>query len=209
MTAQILRALLVTLSLSAVGIAAGFCLGLAGAMAMHTRARPVVAGLVSIVRGTPFLVQLLVVHFGTPQLTGIFLSPYASSAIALSLNFAGYYVEIIRGCLAAVPAGVVEAARALGLAPWQAWLLLRIPLAIRISTPQLTSLAVSIVKGTTIVSLVALTDLARLGVRYSNMFGRPDLIFPVLLVFYVLLNFGLSLVIERRIGLRGGMRVSS
>jgi His/Glu/Gln/Arg/opine family amino acid ABC transporter permease subunit len=205
---QIAQAFFVTISLVGISICAGFVLGLMGAAAVQTPLRPAVVAFVAIIRGTPFLLQLLIVHFSVPQLTGLFMPPYVSSAVALSLNFTGYYIEVIRGCLRAVPRGVVDAGRAMGLSDFQVWILLRFPLAVRLSAPQLTGLAISIVNGTTVVSLVALTELTRLGVKYSNTYGRPDLVFPLLVAFYIGLNFLFSSVLDKYVSIKKGSSLS-
>ncbi|MGJ9413366.1 ABC transporter substrate-binding protein/permease [Aeromicrobium sp. CF4.19] len=116
---------------------------------------------ISAVRGTPLLLQLFVVFFGLPQV-GIDLPSYVAGALALSVNVAGYAAESVRGALLSVPNGQHEAAATLGMGRALALRRVVLPQAARIAVPPLSNTLVSLVKDTSLVSVVLLTDLFRI-----------------------------------------------
>src|SRR5690606_34250314 len=109
-----------TVILSALAIAAGVVIGLALAFGLMSQRRwlRLACGLYrSFWRGTPILVQLLIVFYLLPQ-TGIEVSPFVAAVLALTLNTAAFQAEIYRAGLGGIPRGEIEAARMLGLGKW-------------------------------------------------------------------------------------------
>lgn len=152
-----------TLPLTAISFAAGLMIALAVALArmspsrlLHLPAR----FYISLIRGTPLLVQLYIIFFGLPQV-GITLPGFTSACLALSLNVGGYAAEIIRASILSVPRGQVEAATTIGMEPWQAMRRIVLPQAARIAVPPLSNTLLSLVKDTSLVSVVLVTELFR------------------------------------------------
>lgn len=122
---------------------------------------------VFVFRGTPGLVQLFFLYYGVAQLdfvrdSALWLvlkSPWWCAIIALSLNTGAYTTEIVRGALAAVPRGQIDAARALGLRRAYEFWLIRVPLAVRIALPAYGNEIVLLMKATSIVSTITILDL--------------------------------------------------
>lgn len=112
---------------------------------------------ISAVRGTPLLLQLFVVFFALPQL-GVELPSFLAATLALSVNVAGYAAETVRGALLAVPAGQHEAAATIGMSRALALRRVVLPQAARIAVPPLSNTLISLVKDTSLVSVVLLTD---------------------------------------------------
>jgi cystine transport system permease protein len=106
-----------TLPLTAVSFAVGLAIAVLVAL-MRLSGRRLVAWLarayVSVIRGTPLLLQLFIVFYGLPSL-GLTLNPWPSAIIALSLNVGGYASEAVRGAILAVPRGQWEAAMTVGM----------------------------------------------------------------------------------------------
>lgn len=121
---------------------------------------------VSIVRGTPLLIQLLLIYFGLPQL-GLVLSPVVASIIALSLNGSAYLSENFRAGIIAVPRGQSEAATSLGLTQLQSLSRIVLPQALRIAMPPVGSRFIAIMKDTSLASVITVFELTRL----ANMVG--------------------------------------
>ncbi|MBG0739690.1 amino acid ABC transporter permease [Paeniglutamicibacter antarcticus] len=115
---------------------------------------------VSVIRGTPLLVQLFVIFYGLPTI-GIKLDPWPSAIIAFSLNVGGYAAEVIRAAILSVPKGQWEAAHTIGMSRGQALLRIILPQAARVSVPPLSNTFISLVKDTSLASLILVTELFR------------------------------------------------
>jgi polar amino acid transport system permease protein len=114
-------------------------------------------------RGTPLLVQLIIIYTGLPQLGLIKFSVIESALIGLALNEAAYLSEILRGGILAVAKGQTEAARALGLKPFQIFRQVVMPQALRVIIPPLGNSVNGLLKTTSIVSVISMEELLRRG----------------------------------------------
>jgi polar amino acid transport system permease protein len=115
---------------------------------------------VSFFRGVPMLVQLLVIYYLLP-LIGIDLGPFAAAIIAMGICTAAYQTENLRGGFLAIPAGQAEAARAFGYSAAQTRRHILLPQALRIATPALVNEVILLLKASSLVSVVGVTDLMR------------------------------------------------
>jgi His/Glu/Gln/Arg/opine family amino acid ABC transporter permease subunit len=115
---------------------------------------------ISVIRGTPLLVQLFIVFYGLPQL-GIDLDPYPAAIVALSLNVGGYAAEVVRASILSVPRGQYEAATVIGMDYWQSMRRIVLPQAARIAVPPLSNTLLSLIKDTALASLVLVPELFR------------------------------------------------
>lgn len=113
---------------------------------------------VSVIRGTPLLVQLFVIFFGLPSV-GLTISPWPSAIIAFSLNVGGYAAEVIRAAILSVPRGQWEAAHMIGMSRGLALRRIILPQAARVSVPPLSNTFISLVKDTSLASLILVTEL--------------------------------------------------
>lgn len=122
---------------------------------------------VTIVRGLPEILVVLFIYFGSTQvlflITGDFIevSPFLSGVVALSLIFASYASQTLRGALKAVGRGQREAASALGISPAHAFVRIVLPQAVRHALPGLTNQWLVLLKDTALVSLIGVTDLLK------------------------------------------------
>lgn len=117
-------------------------------------------GYVSIIRGTPTLVQIIIIYYGLVDF-GIRLDPLPAAFIALSVNNGAYLSESIRGALQSIPKGQMEAAYATGMTPWQAMRRIILPQAIRIAIPPVGNTFIGMLKETSLVSVISVTELLR------------------------------------------------
>ncbi|ELV8804666.1 arginine ABC transporter permease ArtQ [Vibrio vulnificus] len=159
-----------TIQLALVSLAVGLVLAVVFAGGEMTRHRivkwPTIA-LVTVLRGLPELLVVLFIYFGSTQvlflLTGDFIevSPFLSGVIALSLIFASYASQTIRGALKAVNKGQREAASALGMSKSSTFFRIVLPQAVRHALPGLTNQWLVLLKDTALVSLIGVTDLLK------------------------------------------------
>lgn len=119
---------------------------------------PAMVWYVSAMRGTPLLMQVFLIYYGLPSL-GLQLDPIAAGLWALSLNAGAYLSETIRGALNGVPHGQWDAARSLGLTNAQTLRHIIGPQALRLAVPSLSNTLISLVKDTSLVSVIAVTEL--------------------------------------------------
>jgi polar amino acid transport system substrate-binding protein len=164
------RGAALTLVLSLASMALAATLGAAIAWARRYGPRPLrwlAVVYVEFVRGTPLLVQLIMIYFGLPEL-GVRLDPFAAGWLALGLNYAAAEAENYRAGLESVPAAQSEAAATLGLSRWQTMRHVIAPQAVRVAIPPMTNDLIALLKDSSLVSIVTLTELTK---TYSNLAG--------------------------------------
>jgi cystine transport system permease protein len=152
-----------TIPLALASFALGLLLALLVAL-MRLSRNPVLSAIariyISIIRGTPLLVQLFVIFYGLPSI-GITISPWPSAIIAFSLNVGGYGAEVIRAAILSVPKGQWEAGHTIGMSRRQSLVRIILPQAARVSVPPLSNTFISLVKDTSLASLILVTELFR------------------------------------------------
>jgi cystine transport system permease protein len=156
-------ALLGTIPLALASFARGLALARVVARMRLSRVRAVsavAAAYVSVIRGTPLLVQLFVIFFGLPSI-GLTISPWPSAIIAFSANIGGYAAEVIRAAIQSVPKGQWEAAHMIGMDRATTLRRVILPQAARVSVPPLSNEFISLVKDTSLASLILVTELFR------------------------------------------------
>lgn len=115
---------------------------------------------VSLIRGTPLLVQIFIIFYGLPEI-GIVLDPFPTAVIAFSLNIGAYASETVRAAILSIPKGQWEASYSIGMNYTQAFIRTIIPQAMRVSVPPLSNTFISTIKDTSLASLVLVTELFR------------------------------------------------
>ena len=211
----LLEGALITVLLAVVSAPFGFGAGLALAVAKLSR-RPVVFSLchafTTFFRGIPDLLSLFLIYFGLQALlnwVGHRISPdvtltmnaFAAGVIALSVVTAAYSSEVWIGALHAVPRGQHEAAHALGLAPRQAFRLVTLPQLLRVALPGLGNLWTILLKETSLISTLAVSDLLRSASEASRATLRPILFYSVAALIYLVISIastGVQSILERR-----------
>ncbi len=152
-----------TIPLALASFAIGLVLALGLALMRLSRRRwlsSIAQVYISIVRGTPLLVQLFVIFYGLPSL-GVVIDPWPSAIIAFSINVGGYAAEVIRAAILSVPKGQWEAAYMIGMSHRRALTRIILPQAARVSVPPLSNTFISLVKDTSLASLILVTELFR------------------------------------------------
>ncbi|MEC5424630.1 amino acid ABC transporter permease [Virgibacillus sp. C22-A2] len=144
---------------------------------------------VEIFRGTSLIVQLFWLYYAIPMLFGIQLgSNWWAGVIAIALNYGAYMSEIVRGSILAVAKGQTEAATALNMSRFQRMRLVIFPQAVRMMLPEFGNYLIQMLKATSLVSLIGMTDILYYGgiLRSSDLSQAPT-VYLLILVFYFIL----------------------
>jgi polar amino acid transport system permease protein len=164
---------------------------------------------VEVLRGTSALVQLFYLFFILPLL-GITLGPMTTAVLGLGVNASAYASEVVRTSIAAVERSQWEAARALDMPTWLTLRRIVLPQAIPLMLPPFGNQLVELLKTTSLVSLITLTDLTFAGTQMITATGRKELVWGLVLILYFVMAYPLSLLarrLELRLGrFRGGRR---
>lgn len=113
---------------------------------------------VSLMRGTPLLVQIFVIYYGLPTI-GIEFTPVTAGVLALSLNSGAYLSESLRGAIQSISQGQWRASFSLGLSYWQTLHHIVLPQALRVAVPSMGNTLISLIKDTSLVSVITVTEL--------------------------------------------------
>ncbi|WP_435119121.1 ectoine/hydroxyectoine ABC transporter permease subunit EhuC [Amycolatopsis thermoflava] len=195
----------ITLQVTGFSAAIGLVVALGAGMGMLAQVRLVrwcARAYVEFFRGTSALVQLFWAYFALP-LFNVQLSPFTAAGVVLGLNVGAYGAEVVRGAVTALPAGQTEAALTLGLTSWQKWRFVILPQAALAMLPPAGNLLVELLKGTALVSLVAVTELTFRAHELQTATGNTAGVYTALLIIYFLLSYMITLAVrvgERRLG---------
>jgi L-cystine transport system permease protein len=193
-----------TIPLALASFAIGLVLALVVALMRLSPIR-VVSGIarfyVSVVRGTPLLVQLFVIFYGLPAI-GLTIDPWPSAIAAFSLNVGGYAAEIIRAAILSVAKGQWEAAYTIGMSPATTLRRIILPQAARVSVPPLSNTFISLVKDTSLASLILVTELFKVSQQIAAFSQQFMLLYLEAALIYWLICLVLSSgqnALERRL----------
>lgn len=157
------KMVIATIPITIISFTIGLVLAVGAALARISGSR-ILGGIakayISIIRGTPLLLQLFIVFFGLPEI-GIRFSPWGAAIFTLSLNVGGYAAEVVRAAILSVPRGQFEAASTIGMGYWQSLRRIVFPQAARIAVPPLSNTAISLLKDTSLLSVVLITEVFR------------------------------------------------
>ena len=197
-------ALTMTIPLTIISFAIGLVIALGVALARlspNVVLSNIARFYISVIRGTPLLVQLFIVFFALPEF-GVKIDPFPAAVIAFSLNVGGYAAEIIRSAIQSIPKGQWEAAETIGLNYAGTLRRIILPQAARVAVPPLSNTLISLVKDTSLASTILVTEL----LRQAQIIAAPTFEFFALYgtaaIYYwvicLVLSFGQSRL-ERRL----------
>lgn len=201
---RLLWGLLLSLEMAALSIAIGVVIGLSLALVFVSGgklARALVSAYVEVFRNVPLLLFVYLVFYGLPTQFDIRYGATTSFIVTLSIYAGAYLVEVFRAGLGAVPIGLIEAGKAIGLTPWQRLVHVRLPTMLRISLPALGNNFVSLFKDTSVAAVIAVPELT-FGAQWINLNSfRVMEVFMVITVMYLGTGYALLQVMrvfERR-----------
>lgn len=193
----------ILLTLASVGF--GVLLGLITALMKMSKLRvlrSIATTYIEIIRGTPILVQIFLIYFGIPQIIGINIPEFPAAVFALSFNSGAYVSEIIRAGIQAVDRGQTEAAYSLGLNSPMTMRYIIIPQAVKNILPALVNEFITLIKESSVVSVIGMTELTRQGDIIRSITYRPFEPLISVAFLYFILTFTLSKLMgtfERRL----------
>jgi len=197
-------ALTATIPLTIISFVVGLVIALAVALARlssNVILSNVARFYISVIRGTPLLVQLVIVFYGLPKF-GVTLPAFTAAVIAFSLNVGGYAAEIIRSAIQSIPKGQSEAAQTIGLSYAGTLRRIILPQATRVAVPPLSNTLISLVKDTSLASVILVTELFRkaqeIGAPTFDFFSTYTAAALYYWVICLVLSFGQSRL-ERRL----------
>jgi len=202
------QGIVTTLYLAAVALSLGVLIGLPTALARvygPPWLRRLALGYIEIFRGTPLLVQLFIVYYGLPEL-GLTFDRLPAAFLTLGLNSGAYQAEYFRGAIQSVGSGQMTAARALGMTRMQAVRYIILPQALRLALPAWSNEAVSMIKYTAVVFLIAVPDImGKAKILAGRYFNPIEIYLTVALIYLVLVGIATWIVrnVERRVELPG------
>ena len=189
-----------TFSIFALTLVFSLPLGLIIALLRMSKIKPIryIAQVyISIMRGTPLMLQLLVVAYGPFYLFGFSVArnKLVPIIIAFSLNYAAYYAEIYRGGIEAMPVGQYEAAAVLGYSKMQTFMRIILPQVVKRILPSVTNEVITLVKDTSMAFTVAYQEMFSIGKQISNS-QRTFMPFVIAGVFYYIMNMVVAFVMS-------------
>ncbi|CAH0528954.1 amino acid ABC transporter permease [Vibrio hippocampi] len=191
--AELLEGTLVTLQLSAASLALTLCFGLTAALLKNSTSmvgRAIANVYIELIRNTPLLVQIYLLYFVFGPMIG--LDRFATAVLALALFQGAYTAEVLRSGLYSIPKGQFEACRTLGLTPVFTYWDVILPQVIRKTLPPLTNEVVSLIKNSSIVSVMAIFDLTTQGRNIVSETAMPFEIWFTVAAIYLVLTLTLS-----------------
>ncbi|MEK3758483.1 amino acid ABC transporter permease [Paenibacillus sp. FSL P4-0338] len=193
-----------TLLLAVLGVFFGFVLGILVSLLRMSKwriLRFIATAWVEFLRGTPMLVQLFLIHYGLTEL-GLEFTPIQSGAITLTINSSAYLAEIFRAGIQGVDRGQVEAARSLGMKQGMALRYIVLPQAIKNVLPAIGNEFITIIKESSIVSMIGVADLFFQAKTITTITYEGLTPYVIIAIMYFVLTFILSKllgILERRL----------
>jgi polar amino acid transport system permease protein len=154
---------------------------------------------ISIMRGTPLMLQIMVVYFGRYYLLGMQLTPsyrFIAVIIAFSLNYAAYFAEIYRGGIESMPVGQYEAAKLLGYTKSQTFLRIILPQVIKRILPSVTNEVITLVKDTSLAMVIAVSEMFTIAKALASA-STSMIPYVAAGIFYYVFNYLVAWVMEK------------
>lgn len=186
----------------ALGIA--FTVGILRAYNIPMIIKKILGFYVEVFRGTPLLIQLFFIYYGLPSL-GVTLDSNTVAIMGLALNSGAYMSEIIRGAIKAVDKGQFEAAYSMGYSVLQATWSIVIPQALVVSVPALVNSFSDLLKSSSLITVISITELTRCGQLIYTSTSRPFEVYTVIALIYFILIYiasSLSKILEKKLSLK-------
>lgn len=198
---QLLAGLLWSVALFFLTLLFAFPLGLCiclGRISRQVFIRTLMKVYISVMRGTPLMLQMLVVYYGPYYMFGCSLKnypPFVAAIIAFSLNYAAYFAEIYRGGIESIAIGQYEAAQVLGYSPSQTFFKIILPQVVKRILPAITNEVITLVKDTSLAQVLAVIEMFTTAKQLANSMSS---MMPLMVAgaFYYVFNFLVAIVME-------------
>lgn len=185
----------VTIEITAFSVAVGFIIGLFVGIARICRIkilRLLAAVYADCIRGTPLLVQIFLIYFALPMITGQRVEPFIAAVAACGINSGAYVSEIFRAGIQSIDVGQMEAGRSLGLTWWQTMRYIILPQAFKNILPPLGNEFIAMLKDSSLVSVIGFEELTRRGqLIIAKTYGSFE-IWMTVAILYLIMTLAIS-----------------
>lgn len=195
----LLQGLVITLQIAGISCCIGLILGTILALletSKNTFLRTFVTAYVIIIRGTPMLIQIYSAYFLLPQI-GIYIPALWTAIIAIGLNSAAYISQIIRSGISSIGTGQIEAAKVLGFSTTDTIVYIILPQALRTTLPSLGNEFVTLIKDSSLASLIGVTELTKQGNFIKNKTFDAITVYVAIAVLYLIITSTISFFVAR------------
>lgn len=200
----LLEGALITVEITSLSVGFGFVIGMLLALARLSAFKPArwfAIIYVDFIRGTPLLVQIFLLYFALPILTGLRIEPFFAAIAACSVNSGAYIAEIFRSGIQSIDVGQMEAGRSLGLSWWQTMRFIILPQAFKRVVPPLGNEFIAMLKDSSLVSVIGFEELTRRGQLIISRTYATFEIWLAVAFMYLIMTFMISQLVaylERR-----------
>jgi len=205
----ILNGLKTTLKISALAALITFTIGIIIALmklSSYVFMRDIATVYITIIRGTPLLVQIFLFYFIVANIFD--LERFVAGVLSLGIFFGAYMAEILRGAIQSIDKGQLEAAKSLGISNFQAMRYIILPQAVKRALPTIIGEMIALVKDSSLVSVISITDLTKVGKEIVANTFSPFETWIVIALLYLTITSTLSYIghiIEKRMAAKGGL----
>lgn len=147
---------------------------------------------IEVFRGTPMIVQSMVIYYGTLQLTGFNMPRMAAAILVISINTGAYMAEIVRGGIISIDRGQTEAAHSIGLTHWQTMVNVVLPQAIRNIMPSIGNEFIINIKDSSVLNVISVTELFFMAKSAAGTYFRYFEVYFIIAVIYLVLTFTIT-----------------
>ena len=208
---QFLLGTVTTLFVSLSGTIIGFFLGLGVSLIQYTKVddrssmlfkiiinilKVLINIYITIFRGTPMIVQAMVIFYGLPVLIGLNLDPLPAALLIVSINTGAYMAEMIRGGVDSVDPGQLEGAQAIGMSHFQAMVNIIFPQAVRNVLPSIGNEFIINIKDTSVLNVIGVTELFFTSKSIAGSYAKYYEVFIITSVIYLFLTFTISMILK-------------
>ena len=195
---------LVTIKITAISVALGVVIGLVVGVARISQVKPLrilAMAYIDFLRGTPLLVQIFLIYFALPVVSGQRVDPFFAAITACSINSGAYVAEIFRSGIQSIDKGQMEAGRSLGMTWMQTMRYVILPQAVKRVIPQIGNEFIALLKDSSLVSVIGFEELTRSGqLIIARIYGSLE-IWPCVAIVYLVMTLSISQLVaylERR-----------
>lgn len=159
---------------------------------LHKILNAVIAVYVEIFRGTPMMVQAMVIYYGAMQYLGLDMPQMLAAVLIVSVNTGAYMAEIIRGGIISVDKGQVEAARSIGMTHWQTMSAIVLPQAVRNIMPSIGNEFVVNIKDSSVLNVISVSELFFMSKSAAGTYYKYFEVFFITALIYLVLTFSIT-----------------
>ena len=195
--------LILAIAGTVIGCIIGFLVGVVRTIEVGPESKPINKGFLKCVkwiltayveffRGTPMIVQAMVIYFGAMEVFNIDMSPFIAGLFVVSINTGAYMAETVRGGIASIDVGQTEGAKAIGMTHFQTMLYIVLPQTMRNIMPQIGNNLIINIKDTSVLNVISVSELYFAGKSAAGVYYKYFEVFFIICVIYFVMNLLIS-----------------